>query len=192
MANLKNHPDFWMRDDAAAQLDLLEADHGLITVNSAGRTVPEQQELIDRWNRGGKFNRPPYLYEPKQPPRKSTHVANGGIAVDTSSISKMLKYGEAYGFYRPYDWDKPHFEFDPARVKIRPAVPATIGEDEMPITILEIKGDSQAAKSLYDVKTGKAIRVISKDENSSFRAASAGAVVYVSVSKAEYKQRGGK
>lgn len=192
MATLENHPGFWMRDDAAAQLDLFEADHGLITVNSAGRTVAEQDELIARWNRGGKFNRPPYLYEPKRPAKASAHVANGGIAVDTSSISKMLKYGEAYGFYRPYDWDKPHFEFDPSRVKIRPAVPTHTGEDEMPITILEIKGDSQAAKSLYDVRTGRAIRVISKDENSSFRAARDGAVVYVSVSKAEYKQRGGK
>lgn len=65
-------------------------------------------------------------------------------------------------------------------------------EEDMPITILERKNNSQAAKSLYNPTTGKAIRQISKDENSSFRAAgSSGAVIYVSVSDAEYKERGG-
>lgn len=65
-------------------------------------------------------------------------------------------------------------------------------EEEMVIAILEIKGNSQAGKSLYNPTTGRAIRAISKDENTSFREAqSSGGVVYVSVSAAEYKTRGG-
>ena len=195
MATLRNHPGHWLRDDAAAQFDLLEADHGVISVNSAGRTVEEQNELIHRYYViGGRWNRPPYLYAPARPALASNHVANGGIAVDTSHISHMLKYGEAYGFYQPHDWDKPHFEFDPARVRIRPSKPQppikNDEDDDMPITILE-RRNSQLTKSLYDPKAGRAIRAISKDENTAFRKARSGAVVYVTVSDAEYKQRGG-
>lgn len=194
MATLRNHPGHWLRDDAATQFDLLEADHGVISVNSAGRTEAEQNELIRRWDMGGAANRPPYLFEPARPALASNHVANGGIAVDTAHITHMLTYGEPYGFYRPYDWDVVHFEFDPARVRIQPTKPQPpikkYEDDEMPITILERK-NPQLTKSLYDPKSGRAIRAISKDENTSFRKARSGAVVYVTVSDAEYKQRGG-
>lgn len=65
-------------------------------------------------------------------------------------------------------------------------------EEEMPIAILE-RTNSQLAKSLYDVRTGKAIRLISVAENTSFRAGQAsGAVVYITVSDKEYKERGGE
>lgn len=131
MARLKNHPEHWLRDDAAAQFDLLEDHHGIFTVNSAGRTEAEQQALIDRWDRGGTANRPPYLYEPARPASSSNHVANGGIAVDTPDISRMLNAGQPYGFYRPYTWDEVHFEFDPARVSIHATQPNQ--EDEMTI-----------------------------------------------------------
>lgn len=120
MTALANHPGFWLRADAAQQLALLERDHGIIPINSAGRSVAEQEELIRRWNKGGKWNRPPYLYEPKRPARASAHVKGGGIAFDTTATSHVLEHGEPYGFYQPYSWDLPHFEFDPARVKIRP------------------------------------------------------------------------
>jgi hypothetical protein len=39
MATLRNHPGYWLRDDAAAAFDQAEADHGVFIVNSAGRTV---------------------------------------------------------------------------------------------------------------------------------------------------------
>lgn len=123
---LANHPGMTLRDDAAIQLDLLEKDHGVITINRAGVSEAEQQKLIDRWNQGGKYNRPPFLYEPKRPPKASDHVQQ--IAVDTSSITHMLKYGDAYGFYRNYEWDKPHFVFDPRRVRIRPPVTSVESE----------------------------------------------------------------
>lgn len=126
MTPLANHPGAWLRADAAAQLDLFELHHGVIDLESAGRTEADQKELIRRWDEGGKYNRPPYLFEPKRPWYESTHVYDGGIAVDTSSIQKMLDHAEPYGFYRRYDWDKPHFEFDPARVKIRPSTPSPL------------------------------------------------------------------
>lgn len=81
----------------------------------------------------------------------------------------------------------------PTTTTPKPAPAAPLEDDDMPIAILEKKGDSQSTKSLYNVTTGKAIRAISRDENISFRASQAdgGPIVYVSVSPAEYKQRGG-
>ncbi|MFL0202117.1 peptidase [Exiguobacterium phage phiExGM16] len=121
MAFLTNHPGQWMRDDAAASLDRLEADHGVISVNRAGVTVEEQQRVIDRWNEGGPANRPPFLYEPRRPPEDSEHVKNGGCAFDTDHQSLMLSVGPAYGFFRTFDWDLPHFVYDPARDTKRPS-----------------------------------------------------------------------
>lgn len=194
MAELANHPGHELRDDAAAQFNLLESDHGIISVNSAKRELWEQDELIHRYYViGGPANRPPYLYAPKVPANESRHVVFGGIAVDTTHVSHMLKYGEAYGFYQPYAFDPPHFEFDPARVRIRATSKTTTKEEEeedMPIAILQ-RNNSNLKKSLYDVKTGRAIRGISKDENLAFRGARSGAVVYITVSDAEYNQRGG-
>lgn len=102
MANLKNHPGMWLRDDAAAAINALEDKYGKIIINSAGRTVAEQQNLIDRWDRGGAANRPPYLYNPARPATSSNHVADGGIAVDvynfTSDRYKLNEFGfEWYG-----------------------------------------------------------------------------------------------
>lgn len=139
VATLKNHPGFWMRDDAAASLARWEADHGIIGVNSAGRYEWEQQALINRWNQGGTYNRPPYLYEPKRPARASSHVANGGIAFDTSEHARFRRTSADYGWWQPYSWDVVHFEYDPARDKHRnqpasgaakPATPEPQEEDE--------------------------------------------------------------
>lgn len=113
MRFLHNHPGFWLRDDAAAALDRLEADHGEFTVTSAGRTVAEQQALIDRWFQGGVYNRPPYLYEPARPPETSGHVRDGGVAVDIAEHERFASVCGPYGFVRPFSWDIVHFEYRP-------------------------------------------------------------------------------
>lgn len=125
---LKNHPEKWLRDDAAASINRIEDDHGIISINSAGRTTADQQGLINRWYRGGPANRPPNLYKPQEPASASNHVRNGGVAVDTSHITFMLKYGGAYGWTRPYSGDPVHFEYNPNNDRHRnrkpPAKPA--------------------------------------------------------------------
>lgn len=111
MATLRNHPGFWLRDDAAAAFDQAEADHGVFGVNSAGRTKAQQQTLINRWDRGGAANRPPNLYEPARPAETSNHVANGGIAVDLSDWRRFAQICSRYGFVHPYPKTDPvHFE----------------------------------------------------------------------------------
>ena len=112
MANLKHHPNFWLRDDAASAFNRAEDEKGVIGVNSAGRTVAEQNHLIALWHRGGAANRPPFLYEPAQPAESSFHVKNGGIAVDTSDWRRFATYCTQYGFTHPYPGGDPvHFEF---------------------------------------------------------------------------------
>lgn len=112
MAWLKNHPGKWLRDDAAAAFNKAEDDHGRFVVNSAGRTAAEQQALINRWRQGGTYNRPPYLYEPANPPERSNHVANGGIAVDIGDWRRFAAIAAQYGFSHPYPGGDPvHFEF---------------------------------------------------------------------------------
>ena len=106
MGALKNHPGLWLRDDAAAAINALEDKYGVIVINSAGRTVAEQQNLIKRWDRGGAANRPPYLYNPARPASSSNHVADGGIAVDvynfTDDRAKLKEFGfEWYGVNDP-------------------------------------------------------------------------------------------
>jgi len=112
MATLKNHPGFELRDDAAEAFDKAEADHGNFIVNSAKRTVAYQQGLIDRYAKGGKYNRPPYLYRPANPPESSDHVKNGGIATDLTDWRRFAAVAEDYGFIHPYpDGDPVHFEY---------------------------------------------------------------------------------
>lgn len=112
MATLRNHPGYWLRDDAAAAFNRAEADHGVFIVNSAGRTVAEQQGLIDRWNQGGASNRPPYLYKPAMPATASNHVANGGVAVDIADWRRFAQICGNYGFRHSFpDSDPVHFDF---------------------------------------------------------------------------------
>ena len=112
MATLRNHPGRWLRDDAAAAFDRAEADQGVFIVNSAGRTVAEQQGLINRWNKGGAANRPPYLYKPAMPATASNHVANGGVAVDIGDWRRFAKICGNYGFRHTYpDSDPVHFDY---------------------------------------------------------------------------------
>lgn len=112
MATLRNHRNFWLRDDAAAAFDRAEADHGVFIVNSAGRSKAEQQGLINRWNRGGAANRPPYLYKPAMPAEASNHVANGGVAVDLADWRRFAQICGRYGFKHTYpDSDPVHFDY---------------------------------------------------------------------------------
>lgn len=112
MAGLKHHPGFWLRDDAAAALNRAEDERGVIRINSAGRTTAQQQELINRWNRGGAANRPPRLYRPAMPATASNHVSGGGKAIDTSDFNRFNDYSEAYGFKQTFPGSDPvHFDF---------------------------------------------------------------------------------
>lgn len=109
---LKHHSGFWLRSDAAEAFDRAEDDHGVLVVNSAGRTEAQQQVLINRWNAGGAANRPPYLYEPASPASASNHVIGGGIAVDVGNWTKFAAYCGQYGFTHPYPSGDPvHFEY---------------------------------------------------------------------------------
>lgn len=121
--NLVNHPSYWLEAEAADSLARLERDHGVISINSAGRSEAEQQSLINRWDRGGWQNRPPYLYEPARPARTSPHVIDGGTAIDTSEISRMLRISGKYGWYRSHSYDLVHFKYDPARDQMKPQAP---------------------------------------------------------------------
>lgn len=111
MGNLKNHPGMWLRDDAAAAINALEDKYGVIRINSAGRTVAQQNDLIRRWDIGGAANRPPNLFEPARPATASNHVSNGGIAVDvynyTTDRAKLNEFG--FEWYGPSD--KVHYTF---------------------------------------------------------------------------------
>lgn len=112
MATLKNHPQFWLRADAAEAFNRAEDDHGVFSVNSAGRTVAEQNQLIAAWDRGGPLNRPPYLYAPARPATNSKHVANGGVAIDISDWRRFAAICRGYGFVHAYPTSDPvHFEF---------------------------------------------------------------------------------
>ena len=111
MTTLSRHPGMWLSDEAAAAWERLENDHGTIRLNSAGRYEWEQQTLINRWYKGGTYNRPPYLYRPAEPASTSNHVRNGGIAVDTPDIAKLLAHSD-YGFTQTHPLSDPvHFEY---------------------------------------------------------------------------------
>lgn len=99
---LKYHPGMWLRDDAATAMNALEDKYGKIVINSAGRTVKEQQDLIDAWDRGERDG----LYAPARPAETSNHVRDGGIAVDvynyTDDRAKLNEFGfEWYGSADP-------------------------------------------------------------------------------------------
>lgn len=108
MKYLKNHPGMWLADDAADSLNRYEADHGVIHLTDAGRTVPQQQDLIDRWNRGGGSNRPPYLYQPYMPAATAPHV--GGHALDTDQSARFASNSASYGWVHNLPTNDPvHF-----------------------------------------------------------------------------------
>ena len=111
MAGLANHPGLWLRDDAAAALNAYETKYGRRQVNSAGRTPAEQQNLINRWDQGGTYNRPPYLYPPARPATASNHVKDGGIAVDIGDYNVFRQHAHEFGFKWYGSGDVVHFDF---------------------------------------------------------------------------------
>lgn len=117
---LVNHRGMWLRDDAAESLARFERDHGVQPITSAGRTVAEQNVLIRRYDTGGKYNRPPYLFAPARPAEASRHVADGGTAIDTNNPDVFHQHGAAYGWLFNYAYDKVHFEYSPAKDTKRP------------------------------------------------------------------------
>ncbi|HEY9310235.1 MAG TPA: peptidoglycan-binding protein [Microbacterium sp.] len=99
---LKNHPGMWLRADAADAINALEDKYGVIKINRAGVTEAQQQEIIDKWDRGERAG----LYAPARPASSSNHVKSGGIAVDvynyTSDRAKLKEFGfEWYGATDP-------------------------------------------------------------------------------------------
>lgn len=109
--DLKNHPGYWLRDDAAQAFNAYEDAYGIRIVNDAGRSVADQQKLIDRWNEGGSANRPPFLYKPADPPETSPHVADGGVAVDIEDYRIFLEHCQEFGFQWYGPGDPVHFNF---------------------------------------------------------------------------------
>ena len=111
MGALKNHPGMWLRDDAAAAFNAFEDKYGVHRVNSAGRTVAEQQNLINRWDKGGAANRPPYLYAPARPASTSPHVKGGGLAVDLAATGSIRSKMAEFGFQWYGSGDPVHYNF---------------------------------------------------------------------------------
>lgn len=107
MGVLKNHPGMKLRDDAANALNALEDKHGVIRINSAARTVEEQNDLIRRWRNGE-----PGIYKPAIPAETSNHVKNGGIAVDIYNYRSDEAKMNEFGFRRTDpNGDPVHYEF---------------------------------------------------------------------------------
>lgn len=157
--DLKNHPGMFLNDDAAASLERLENDHGVQPITDAGRTKQKQQSLIDRWNAGGKYNRPPYLYEPARPAETSSHVKNGGEAVDTSAWRKWLEFAEEYGYVQDFDWDVVHFRYDKSKDKHLPA-PAGEQEEETEMTPEQWEYLQVMNTKLDDIASGIAVLAV--------------------------------
>lgn len=139
---LKNHPDKFLNDDAAASLERLENDHGVQPITDAGRTKAKQQELIDAWNRGGPENRPPNLYEPARPAERSSHVKNGGEAVDVINWRWWRENAAEYGWIVDYDWDVVHFRYDITKDQHLNRVAGTITQlkNGTPMNYIRISG----------------------------------------------------
>lgn len=106
---LAHHPGMWLGDAEADSLLRYENAHGVVHLTDAGRTVQQQQDLIDRWNRGGAGNRPPYLYQPYSPAASGPHV--GGHAFDTESYNAIKDTILAYGWRRDVSSDIVHFVY---------------------------------------------------------------------------------
>lgn len=133
MAALKNHPGMWLRDDAAAAINALEDKYGVIVINSAGRYVWEQQDLIDRFDRGE-----PGIYMPYRPAEGSPHVRNGGTAVDVYNYTDDRAKLREFGFVWTYGMDDPpHYDFT-GWTPTTPPPTAPILSEEDDMAIIEI------------------------------------------------------
>lgn len=107
--NLVNHPGMWLGDAEADSLARWEAAKGRLPITDAGRTVAEQQALINRWNAGGAANRPPYLYQPYMPAASGPHV--GGHAIDIAPSARGKAEGPEFGWMHDVASDDVHFVY---------------------------------------------------------------------------------
>lgn len=97
--NLSNHSGMFLNQQAAPSFERMEAAYGrAFAISRAGATETSQQALINRWDRGGPANRPPYLYAPYRPASESPHVKNDGEAADFTNAAERA-------------WIKDHPEF---------------------------------------------------------------------------------
>lgn len=104
----------WLNADAAQSVFRIDAALGrALQITSAGRTLAQQQALINRWNAGGTANRPPNLYQPAMPASASPHVK--GNALDTNEHAWMIANGPAFGWFHDVASDYVHFVYHPDR-----------------------------------------------------------------------------
>lgn len=199
----KVRPGVEFTPDAAAAFRRAEAQvqrefSRNIDVNSTYRSWATQLKMYNDWN-AYVAGRGPYPSHSKAVhPSESFHVQ--GVALDSDDWvnTRIRAILAENGFIRnrlSVPGENHHFEYIRAQDKNYgvPAVVPTHQEDEMFPAVLEIINDSNAGKSLYDLRTGRAIRAISKSENTSLRKAEGrGMCVYISVDKTEYRARGGK
>lgn len=179
---------------AAASFARMERDRGKpLDVNFSTRAWDLQMSMYLAWEayvngKGPKPNHGRAIH-----PKYSWHVPPIARALDTDDDVWIRQHPE-YGWLFVVADEKWHAQYYPNLDKFlgQPTGNEQKEEEEMSITILERKGNPQATKSLYDVKTGRAVRAISQDENTAFRAAQEnGGAIYISVLDAEYKNRGG-
>lgn len=124
MVDLKNHPGKFLNAGAAASLERMEAEFGSpFAISDAGRSVQYQQELINRWDKGGPANRPPNLYAPGRPAETgSPHVINGGQAVDFINANErawIKRNGGKHGWRFNIDSDVVHAIYEEGRDQFR-------------------------------------------------------------------------
>lgn len=155
MKALVNHRGLSLADDAADALARFERVHGVQPITSAYRSAATQQGLIDRWNRGGRLNRPPYLYEPASI-KASKHIS--GKAIDTSAPDVFHKYGAAFGFYFNYSYDKVHFEYDGARDPSKPHATGNSAVKDRQVFLIVARGEHIQADGIDGKATQAAVK----------------------------------
>lgn len=103
----------WLNDDAAASLHRMDAERGaVIPLTDAGRTNAEQWALWNRWQAGGTYNRPPYLYQPAYP-GSSPHEAGNAIDVGNNDARNwVINNGGRHGWRRNIASDVVHFIYE--------------------------------------------------------------------------------
>lgn len=155
MANLKNHPGMFLNPAAAASLERMEDEHDApFLVTSAGRTPALQNNYIYRYFVvGGKYNRPPFLYQPARPAEASPHVANGGEAADIGDANHrqwIKNNGARHGWTFPLAWDIVHAVYNPANDRHKNDTATKIKREQQWLN------DNQGEKLVVDGRRGPA------------------------------------
>lgn len=101
------HGRGWAAPDMAASIFRIDAELGSpLQITRAGATAVEQQNLLDRWNRG---DRAGLSYKPAAP-ANSPHVTGEAIDSNNGTYLSGVK-GKAHGFTHPLAGDKPHYVY---------------------------------------------------------------------------------